>query len=67
MSSSHPTQVKGEKVKKAIARFAELLELHPQKSRQAILNDVVVRYDLSPLECEFLHKHFSDSKNSSED
>ncbi len=64
MSSSLPTQVKGDKIKKAISRFSELLEHHPQKSRKAILDEVVIKYDLSPLECEFLLKHFADASKA---
>ena len=64
MSSSLPTQLKGEKIKNAISRFSELLESHPQKSRKAILDEVVIKFDLSPLECEFLHKHFADTKKT---
>ena len=64
MSASHPTQVKGDKIKNAISRFSELLERHPDKSRKTILDEVVIKYDLSPLECEFLHKHFSDTKKA---
>ena len=62
MPSSLPTQLKGDKMKNAISRFSELLELHPQKSRKAILDEVVIKFDLSPLECEFLHKHFADNR-----
>jgi hypothetical protein len=64
MSSSLPTQLKGDKIKNAISRFSELLEHHPEKSRKAILDEVVIKYDLSPLECEFLHKHFSDARKA---
>jgi len=64
MSSSLPTQLKGDKMKNAISRFSELLEQHPQKSRKAILDEVVIKFDLSPLECEFLHKHFSDTRKT---
>ena len=66
MPSSLPTQVKGDKIKNALARFSELLELHPQKSRMAILDEVIIKYDLSPIECDFLHKHFSDGKDEKE-
>lgn len=62
--SSLPTQQKGEKVKKAIAHFSELVELHPDKSRKALLNEVEIKFDLSPLECEFLNKHLSSTQNN---
>lgn len=58
MSTSIPTQVPGDKMKKAIKLFSELLQLKPEKSREALLRDVEIQFDLSPLECEFLHKHF---------
>lgn len=62
MSSSLPTQVKGDKIKNAITKFSELLALYPDKSRKSLLDEVIIKYDLSPIECEFLHKHFSDKK-----
>lgn len=59
MSAQHPTQAPGDKMKKAIVLFSELLEMNPDKSRQTILQEVQVKMDLSPIECEFLNKHFS--------
>lgn len=59
MTSKLPTEKQGDKMKKAIFCFSELLELHPEKSRGALLQEVEIRFDLSPLECEFLHKHFA--------
>lgn len=59
MATSLPTQIKGEKMRKAITRFSELLEQKPEKSRNALLQEVELYFDLSPLECEFLHEHFS--------
>lgn len=59
MASRLPTQVAGDKLKKAIIHFSELLELKPDKSREALLQEVEIQFDLSPVECQFLHKHFS--------
>ncbi len=59
MAATLPTQTPGDKLKKAISCFSELLELKPEKSRQAILQEVEIQFDLSPLECDFLNKHFS--------
>ncbi|MDR3630787.1 MAG: hypothetical protein P4L42_10655 [Desulfocapsaceae bacterium] len=53
-----PTQQPGDKLKKAIRTFSELLEKHPEKSRMSILHEVEIRFDLSPKECEFLNSHF---------
>jgi hypothetical protein len=53
-----PTQRPGDKLKKALKTFSELLEKHPEKSRRDLLHEVETRFDLSPKECEFLNKHF---------
>ena len=53
-----PTQKPGDKLKKAIKTFSELLEQHPEKSRLALLQEVEIKFDLSPKECEFLNSHF---------
>lgn len=54
-----PTQRPGDKMKKAICAFSELLEQHPEKDRQSLLHQVEIRFDLSPKECEFLDTHFT--------
>ncbi len=59
MASSLPTHIRGEKMRKAITCFSELLEQQPEISRKKLLNKVGLQFDLSPLECEFLDKHFS--------
>jgi len=56
MSQIH---VPGEKVKKAIEEFSELLLISPEKSRWQLLQEVELKFDLSPQECEFLNNHFS--------
>lgn len=59
MSGSQPTQPPGDKMKKAIRAFSEQVQLNPEKSKKDILRAIEVQFDLSPLECEFLNKHFS--------
>ena len=59
MASRLPTQVPGDKIKKAIIHFSELLESKPDESREALLQKVETKFDLSPIECQFLHKHFA--------
>ncbi|MEN8190030.1 MAG: hypothetical protein ABFS19_09310 [Thermodesulfobacteriota bacterium] len=59
-----PTVLPTEKLKKALTSFCELLEKHPQKSRLELLHEVERLHDLSPLECDFLDKHFDEKKNS---
>lgn len=48
----------GEKIKKAIQELSELLVSKPQKSRRQLLEQVAMKFDLSPNECAFLERHF---------
>jgi hypothetical protein len=57
-----PTQLPGDKMKKAIQTFSELLEKYPEKSRLALLQEVEIKFDLSPKECQFLNDHFDKEK-----
>lgn len=59
MASDIPANLTGDKLKKAIIAFSEILEQHPEKSRSKALNEVEIRFDLTPRECQFLHDHFS--------
>ncbi len=54
-STLHPP---GEKMKKAIQEFSELLISKPEKSRRQLLELVAMKFDLSPNECAFLERHF---------
>lgn len=51
----------GEKMKKAIRWMSDTLLTYPDKKRQDVLREAEIRFDLSPAECEFLNKNFSDS------
>ena len=48
----------GEKMKKAIQELSELLISKPDKSRRRLLEQVAMKFDLSPNECAFLERHF---------
>jgi hypothetical protein len=56
-STIHPT---GDKMKKAIQAFSELLVSKPEKKRQQLLQEVAMKFDLSPNECAFLERHFNE-------
>ncbi len=58
MSSQHPTQSTGDKKQQALTELCQLLKDHPDKSRQALLQRVEIKFDLTPKECEFLSKNF---------
>ena len=50
----------GDKLKKAVIHFAELLEASPEKSRSELLQVVQLKFDLSPADCEFLDRHLAE-------
>ncbi|MGD9950536.1 MAG: hypothetical protein AB7U29_18955 [Desulfobulbus sp.] len=47
------------KLKNAIIWMAEILQEQPQKTRHLIVQEAELRFDLTPLECDFLDKHFT--------
>ena len=59
MTLEKPTQLPGDKLKKAITFFSELQQKKPEKSRKQLLLEVELQFDRSPLECEFLNKHLA--------
>lgn len=50
-----------DKVKKALCWMSEELLRNPLKKRDAVIREAEIRFDLSPAECEFLTKNFSES------
>lgn len=57
-SSIHPP---GDKIQKAIKEFSYQLAEKPEEGRLKLLRQVATKFDLSPLECDFLERHFKDS------
>lgn len=55
-----PTQLRGERVKKAIEAYCELKEKSPEIERRIILQRIELKFDLTPLECEFLNRQLSE-------
>ncbi len=62
--AAHPTQLPGERVKKAIQAFCELQADNPGKDRNFLLQRVEIQFDLSPLECEFLQRQLLEQSDS---
>ncbi len=58
MSSQHPTQCTGDKKKQALTELSVLVRKHPDKSRKQLLQQVEIKFDLTPKECDFLSKNF---------
>lgn len=50
-----------DKMKKALRWMSEELLNSPQKKRDTVIKEAEIRFDLSPAECEFLTKNFSES------
>lgn len=59
MSGENSVQPHGDKMRKAIKWISEMHLEHPEKSREKIIREVQIRFDLSPKECEFLESNFS--------
>ncbi len=47
-------------LKKAIRWISETVLAHPERSRDEILADAQLRFDLAPRECDFLNQNFND-------
>ena len=58
MTSQQPTQCTGDKKKQALTELSELLIKYPDKSRKELLQQVEIKFDLTPKECDFLNKNF---------
>jgi len=61
MSAKNDIQPSGEKLRRAVKWLSEMTQACPDKSRQAIISEAVVRFDLSPKEGQFLSSKFGDS------
>ncbi len=59
MDGQSPLHGKSTSLKKALTWMAETLAEHPEKKRIIVLREAELRFDLTPLECEFLDTHFS--------
>ncbi len=60
MTSAADIQPSGEKMRKTICWISEIVQANPEKSRQDIIKEAEIRFDLSPIECSFLDQNFSD-------
>ncbi|MBE9521507.1 MAG: hypothetical protein IME97_10270 [Proteobacteria bacterium] len=58
MSQVDEIQPSGDKMKKTITWISEMVQSHPEKTRQQIIGEAEIRFDLSPKECDFLQRRF---------
>jgi len=54
MASTQDLQPSGEKMRKTVRWICETLRLYPEKSRQQVIKEAQIRFDLSPLEAAFI-------------
>ena len=53
-------QPEGERIRKAVRWIVEVLKEEGDKSRQEVIEEAEKRFDLSPLECDFLERKLSE-------
>ncbi|MEW6288734.1 MAG: hypothetical protein AB1545_02645 [Thermodesulfobacteriota bacterium] len=53
-------------MKKVLRWVCEVLAEHPEKKRADVFHEAQLRFDLSPLECEFLNTHFAKEDSAHE-
>jgi len=56
MSSIDEIMPSGDRMKKTLCWISEMLKEHPEKSRQQIISEAEIRFDLSPKECDFIDR-----------
>lgn len=61
-TAGHDISPPGNKVKHALKWVCEELKNHPHKSRAQLLGEAELRFDLSPLECDFLDRNFCEEE-----
>lgn len=65
MSDSNPLLTPSANLKKAICWLSDTVKEHAEKTRKQIIREAELRFDLTPLEAEFLEKNFDDAIGNS--
>ena len=63
MSDNTSLYSRSDKIKKALVWLSETQEQKPGTSREKLLREAEIRFDLSPADCTFLDKNFSKSES----
>ncbi len=63
MSTRLPTDLPGDKIRKAIDEFCDILKSNTELSKAEIINSVSKKFDLSPLESDFLRRQLMTPEN----
>lgn len=59
MSQETKSPIANDKLQAAVKALSELALKYPDKKRGKLLQQIQLQYDLSPLDCEFLNRHFN--------
>lgn len=59
MSQETNSPLGKDKLQAAVKALSELVLKYPDKKRGDLLQQIELRYDLSPRDCEFLNRHFN--------
>jgi hypothetical protein len=59
MPQEQKSPIATDKLQAALKALSELALKFPEKNRGELLQQVELKYDLSPRECEFLNRHFN--------
>ena len=60
MSDVEKLKPAGEKMRRVILWISETVRTYPQKNRLDILREAEIKFDLSPLECEFIESKLNE-------
>lgn len=60
MSAHDYRPLSGDRIKRAVQAFSEMIEAFPEKNRAELLQIIVLKFDLSPRECEFFREKFKE-------
>ena len=58
MVGEFPLNNRSDKLKNAITYVSEIMQANPGKDRNKVVNEALMRFDLSPADSEFFLKHF---------
>jgi hypothetical protein len=61
MPSADEITPSGDKMKKTLRWISEMIKDHPEKSREKIISEAEIRFDLSPKECDFIDRRLRSS------
>ncbi|MBU0729531.1 MAG: hypothetical protein KKE17_04610 [Proteobacteria bacterium] len=53
-------QPEGDRIRKAVKWICDTLAMYPEKTRDAVIKDAGIRFDLTPKECSFLDRKLMD-------